>query len=100
MKIVGGEQEAYPSMSPLVLGAVLLSQGGSIHALKIHVDLPTITGADSAILVSTYPDYLFGELALRDDCLLTDTKPCADDASRLRHSDHSLEFQILPWQQL
>ncbi len=80
---MSAEEEAYPKVSPLVLGAVLLSQGGSIRTLEVHADLPTITGADSAILVRTYPDCLVR--APRDDCLLSAQKPCADDPNRLRN---------------
>ena len=91
MKVQSAYNQAYPQLSTtLAMGPILYSQGSSLRALAIHADLANITGADSVILVSTYPDYLVRELALSNDCLLSGQAPCADNFSRLRHLEHNL----------
>ena len=49
------EDDACPGVSPLILGAVLMTQATSIRKLSLTVDSSAFTGPDLAILVRTLP---------------------------------------------
>jgi len=45
------DEEACPGVSPLIFGAVLMTQATSIRKLSFNVDSTAFTGPDTAILV-------------------------------------------------
>ena len=44
---------AQPQLSPLILGAVLVTQAGSMRNMTLVLGTPALTGTDSTILVSS-----------------------------------------------
>jgi len=50
--ISSADNEAYPVLSSIVLGAVLMSQASSLRDVTFVAEQADITGPDSAILVS------------------------------------------------
>ena len=52
LKISSLDHEAYPQMSPLVLGAVIMTQANSLRKVTLILGDADFTGTDSAILVS------------------------------------------------
>ncbi len=57
-------------MSPLILGAVIMTQASSLKKVTLIVGDADFTGADSAILVSP-EQHTFGPFSTRhgDDCV-------------------------------
>jgi len=85
LRICSADDEAYPALSRLVLGAILMSQGSSIRRISLHVDAAAITGADSAIFVSLLHTYWLHEGLTSDlsaTCAGSKSHPPSPDSSR------------------
>jgi hypothetical protein len=55
LKIRSPSGRAYPRMSPLVLGGVIMTQASSVRAIKLTAEAD-FTGADLAMIVSFDPE--------------------------------------------